>query len=104
MTTSTPCSARSSSREARVDRAAGRLSGRRDPRWGDDIGFFQRRQPAFWLFVITLVITGLDVLSQQAQMISAVPGAWFTTVLLLLPYAIPVIRSSTCSTCTSASR
>jgi len=61
------------------------------PRWGYQTSFWQRRQPAFWLFVVTLVITGLDFLSQQLQMISAVPDAWFTTIILLLPYAIPVI-------------
>ena len=61
------------------------------PRWGFQTSFWQRRRPAFWLFVITLVITGLDFLAQQLQMISVVPGAWFATILLLLPYAIPVI-------------
>jgi RsiW-degrading membrane proteinase PrsW (M82 family) len=69
----------------------GTYDGAPAPRWGYNTGFFQRRQPAFWLFVLTLVITGLDALAQQLQMIQAVPGAWFTTVLLLLPYAIPVI-------------
>ena len=61
------------------------------PRWGYQTSFWQRRRPAFWLFVITLVITGLDFLAQQMDMISAVPGAWFTTIILLLPYAIPVV-------------
>ena len=60
-------------------------------RWGYQTSIFQRRQPAFWVFVATLLLTGLDALSQQFQMIQAVPDAWFTTVLLLTPYAIPVI-------------
>jgi len=61
------------------------------PNWGEQTGFFQRHQAAFWLFIIILVITGLDFLAQQLQMISAAPSAWFVTVLLLVPYAIPVI-------------
>jgi protease PrsW len=61
------------------------------PRWAEQTGFVQRHQPAFWLFVILLGLTGLDFLSQQLQMISAAPTAWFVTVILLVPYAIPVI-------------
>ena len=61
------------------------------PRWGYQTSFWQRRRPAFWLFVITLLITGLDFLAQQLQLIALVPGAWFTTVFLLVPYAIPVV-------------
>jgi RsiW-degrading membrane proteinase PrsW (M82 family) len=60
-------------------------------RWGFQTSFIQRHQPAFWLFVVTVVITGLDFLSQQVQMLSAVPGAWLTTIVMLTPYAIPVI-------------
>ncbi len=60
-------------------------------RWGYQTSFIQRHQPAFWLFVATLVLTGLDFLSQQLQMLSAVPNAWLTTVMMLTPYAIPVI-------------
>ena len=58
---------------------------------GEQTGFYQRHQAAFWLFVVVLVITGLDFLAQQLQMISAAPTAWFVTVILLVPYAIPVI-------------
>lgn len=57
----------------------------------DQTGFIQRHQPAFWLFVVVLAITGLDFLAQQLTMISAAPTAWFVTVILLIPYAIPVI-------------
>lgn len=59
--------------------------------WGEQTSFIQRHQPAFWLFIVVLVITGLDFLGQQLTMISAAPAAWFVTVLLLIPYAIPVI-------------
>jgi RsiW-degrading membrane proteinase PrsW (M82 family) len=69
----------------------GAFDGGTTPRWGYQTSFWQRRRPAFWLFVITLVITGLDFLAQQMQMIAAVPAAWFTTVILLVPYALPVV-------------
>jgi RsiW-degrading membrane proteinase PrsW (M82 family) len=62
-----------------------------DPHWGEQTSFFQRHQPAFWLFLIVLAITGLDFLSQQLTMISAAPTAWLVTIMLLVPYAIPVI-------------
>ena len=69
----------------------GAFDGATAPRWGYETSFWQFRRPAFWLFVITLVITGLDFLAQQMQMISVVPGAWLTTVILLVPYAVPVV-------------
>lgn len=61
------------------------------PRWGYQTSFWQRRQPAFWLFVVTLVLTGFVALGQQLEMIQVAPEAWFVTLLLLLPYAIPVL-------------
>ncbi len=61
------------------------------PRWGYQTSFWQRRQPAFWLFVAILVLTGFIALGQQLEMIQVAPEAWFVTLLLLLPYAIPVL-------------
>ncbi len=61
------------------------------PRWGYQTSFWQRRQPAFWLFVVTLALTGLVAVGQQLEMIQAAPGAWLVTLLLLLPYAIPIL-------------
>ena len=61
------------------------------PRWGYQTSFWQRRQPAFWLFVVTLVLTGFVALGKQLEMIQVAPEAWFVTLLLLLPYAIPVV-------------
>lgn len=61
------------------------------PRWGYQTSLWQRRQPAFWLFVVTLVLTGVVALGQQLEMIQVAPEAWFVTLLLLLPYAIPVL-------------
>ena len=59
-------------------------------KWAAQVSFFQRNQPAFWLFVITIGITGLIALSKQVTMIQVSPSAWFLTLILLAPYAIPV--------------
>ncbi len=61
------------------------------PRWGYQTSFWQRRQPAFWLFVVAVALGGLVMLGQQLDMLTAAPTAWFVTLLLLTPYAIPVI-------------
>ena len=61
------------------------------PRWGYQTSFWQRRQPAFWLFVVTLLLTGFVALGKQLEMIQVAPEAWFVTLFLLLPYAIPVL-------------
>ncbi len=61
------------------------------PRWGYQTSFWQRRQPAFWLFIVSLVLTGFVAVGQQLEMIAYAPEAWFLTLALLAPYAIPVI-------------
>lgn len=61
------------------------------PRWGYQTSFWQRRQPAFWLFVVSLVLTGFVMLGQQLEMIGVAPDAWLLTLVLLVPYAIPVM-------------
>ncbi len=61
------------------------------PRWGYQTSIWQRRQPAFWLFVVTLALTGFVALGQQLEMIKVAPAAWFISLVLLLPYAIPVL-------------
>ena len=43
------------------------------PRWGYQTSFWQRRQPAFWLFVVSLVLTGLVAVGQQLEMIAVRP-------------------------------
>jgi RsiW-degrading membrane proteinase PrsW (M82 family) len=61
------------------------------PRWGYQTSFWQRRQPAFWLFVVTLVLTGFVAIGQQLDMISFATEAWFLTLVLLAVYAVPVV-------------
>ena len=61
------------------------------PRWGYQTSFWQRRQPAFWLFVIDARHHGPRLPGPAAGDDPVAPEAWFVTVFLLLPYAIPVI-------------
>jgi RsiW-degrading membrane proteinase PrsW (M82 family) len=60
------------------------------PRWGLQTGFFQRRQPMFWLAVILLVYTGFKVLEDQLLMLENLPTAWSLSWVLMALYAVPV--------------
>jgi RsiW-degrading membrane proteinase PrsW (M82 family) len=61
------------------------------PRWGFQASFVQRRQPAFWLFVILLGITALINLQEQFALLGAFPTAWVFSWLLLAIWVVPVI-------------
>ena len=61
------------------------------PRWGVQTGFFQRRQPAFWLFVVLFALTILSVLSEQLLYLQYFGAGWFFSVVLLALYVIPVL-------------
>ncbi|MGI8928944.1 MAG: PrsW family glutamic-type intramembrane protease, partial [Candidatus Limnocylindrales bacterium] len=61
------------------------------PRWGVQTGFFQRRQPAFWLFVILLVLTTLTVIGEQVLYLQYFPEGWIISVVLLALYVVPVV-------------
>jgi len=74
-----------------VTTPAGAFEPRRTPDWSRQTGFVQRQRAAFWLFLVAFVITGSDFLSQQLEMLNDARGAWLLTIVLLLPYAIPVI-------------
>jgi protease PrsW len=47
------------------------------------------RQPAFWLFLMLLVGSFTFVAFEQLAYLSAAPGAWFLSILLLAATAIP---------------
>ena len=60
------------------------------PRWGVQMGFFQRRQPAFWLFVVLLVFTTLTVVTEQLFYLQIFPAGWIFSIVLLTLYVVPV--------------
>ncbi len=60
------------------------------PRWGVQTSFFQRRQPAFWLFVVLLVFTGLTILTEQLLYLQVFPAGWIFSIVLLSLYVVPV--------------
>ncbi|MBA2570482.1 MAG: PrsW family intramembrane metalloprotease [Chloroflexi bacterium] len=61
------------------------------PRWGYQGSIIQPRQPAFWLFTILLVITGLLTVGEQLKILQAFPTAWLFSWLLLALWLVPVI-------------
>ncbi|HLB44742.1 MAG TPA: PrsW family glutamic-type intramembrane protease [Candidatus Limnocylindrales bacterium] len=60
------------------------------PRWGVQTGFFQRRQPAFWLFVVLFVFTALTIVSEQQAYLQFFPAGWLFSIVLLALYVVPV--------------
>ena len=61
------------------------------PRWGVQTGFFQRRQPAFWMFIGLLVLTSLTVLNEQLVYLQYFGEGWIFSVVLLALYVVPVL-------------
>jgi RsiW-degrading membrane proteinase PrsW (M82 family) len=60
------------------------------PRWGIQTGLIQRRQGAFYLFVVLAVIGGLTVLDKEVGYLAQVPTVWLFSVLLIALVAAPV--------------
>lgn len=61
------------------------------PRWGIQTGLFQLRQPAFWLFVVALVLGALYGLLTQLVSLVISPAGWALSWLLLVLYIVPVV-------------
>jgi RsiW-degrading membrane proteinase PrsW (M82 family) len=60
------------------------------PRWGVQKGLFQIRQPAFWLFIVTLVLGLLYGLLLQLVALVTSPVGLALSWLLMLLYLVPV--------------
>jgi RsiW-degrading membrane proteinase PrsW (M82 family) len=60
------------------------------PRWGVQTGFFQRRQPAFWLFIVLLAFTALTIITEQLLYLQVFPAGWIFSIVLLALYVVPV--------------
>ena len=52
---------------------------------------FQARRPAFWLFLLLLLVCGTAVAYEQLFYLAAYPVAWFLSIVLLLLTGIPVM-------------
>jgi RsiW-degrading membrane proteinase PrsW (M82 family) len=61
------------------------------PRWGVQTGLLQRRQPAFWMFVVLLVLGGLTILSEQLLFLQYFPSGWIFSIVLLAIYVAPLL-------------
>ncbi|HEY6567548.1 MAG TPA: PrsW family intramembrane metalloprotease [Actinomycetota bacterium] len=53
--------------------------------------FFQPRQPAFWFYVVLVVLTGLVSVVEQNIYRGMSPGGWALSWLLLALYGLPVL-------------
>jgi hypothetical protein len=53
------------------------------PRWGCRASLFQPREPAFWLYMLLLVGTGLLALGEQRSLREMSPSGWVLSWLLL---------------------
>ena len=62
----------------------------RPPRWACQTSLFQLREPAFWVYLLLLVGTGLQAVGQQVSLRVMSPSGWALSWLLLLFYLVPV--------------
>lgn len=60
------------------------------PRWACQTSLFQLREPAFWVYVLLVVGTGLQAVGQQVSLRAMSPSGWALSWLLLLLYLVPV--------------
>jgi RsiW-degrading membrane proteinase PrsW (M82 family) len=60
------------------------------PRWACQTSLFQLREPAFWVYLLLLVGTGLLAVGQQVSLRAMSTSGWALSWLLLLLYLVPV--------------
>ncbi len=60
------------------------------PGWGRRSSLFQFREPAFWLYAVVVVGTGLFAWSEQVLIQRLAPSGWLLSWGLLLVYALPL--------------
>jgi RsiW-degrading membrane proteinase PrsW (M82 family) len=64
--------------------------GGRLPRWACQTSLLQLREPAFWLYLLLLVGTGLLAVGQQQSLRAMSASGWALSWLLLGLYLVPV--------------
>jgi RsiW-degrading membrane proteinase PrsW (M82 family) len=62
----------------------------RRPRWGHRTSLFQLGQPAFYLFILLIGLTGWFTIYQQNVFRAIAPEGWVLSWLLMLVYGLPV--------------
>jgi protease PrsW len=60
------------------------------PNWACRASLFQPREPAFWLYMLLLVGTGLLALEEQRSLREVSPAGWVLSWLLLALYLVPM--------------
>jgi RsiW-degrading membrane proteinase PrsW (M82 family) len=63
---------------------------RRAPRWGIQLGLFQPRQFAFYLFLVSIILGALYGVVVQIVEVVISPAGWALSWLLMLLYIVPV--------------
>jgi RsiW-degrading membrane proteinase PrsW (M82 family) len=64
---------------------------RHRPTWGFQTGLWQPRKPAFWLFLVLLLLSGVALAYEQLAYIAFSPVGWALSWVLLSLYIIPVV-------------
>ena len=61
--------------------------------WGRRTSLFQWREPAFWLYVSVIAVTGVVAWGQQQVFREMAPSGWLLSWLLLLVYGLPLFMA-----------
>jgi RsiW-degrading membrane proteinase PrsW (M82 family) len=61
------------------------------PRLSHQESLFQGRKPAFWLFLVMVLLCGMGVAYEQLIYLASYPVAWFLSIVLLLLIGVPMM-------------
>jgi RsiW-degrading membrane proteinase PrsW (M82 family) len=60
------------------------------PNWGPKLSLFQWREPAFWGYVLLILLTGVFTAFWMLSLLAASPGGFVLSWILLLFYLLPM--------------
>jgi protease PrsW len=69
--------------------ASSRAPARGPLRWDCQTSLFQLREPAFWLYVLLMLGTGVLAVAEQRSLREMAPSGWLLSWLLLLLFLVP---------------